>query len=538
MKQGKLWIAAGLLAATSTVETVAASITWDAASPITDSGSDVLRVGGRWAAERMVGSAGTIQGVTFRARGGFTNILYSSGNTYAADFICPDPSTPDVNDDYRSMLRGLSWQPNAGIYDITLTNLTPGTTYKVQIWCSSADQKAIGAAITWMDSVNNGNLVTIHLQNGGDGNLGEFAVGTFTADETGVQHIYGSGSGADALLNGIQVRDMSLPDGTDDEDVIPDQPLPGPAGIEWEEPHNITDDTDISTEGTLFAAENVGNDNTPTINGVTFEGWKGSGRISYSSTLNYTGVGAQGVSEEYTTLLDAVSWDESGQYTISVSGLEPGEMYLVEIWFSSMLNTPSDENIFCVDSESGETNGVVVNSNLGEGLGQYCIGRFTAKSTNQVIGIEKKTVGNVGNPAFNAILVRQVEWMPDSPFQGWMATYGLTNATLGEDSDGDGAINLYEYALDGNPTNAADRGVDPVVKPTGDTVSYIYLRRKNDPGLSYSLRIRSDLIYADWSTNGFSVSEGAIDSVWSSVTNSVPLDANDTLFYDLKIEQQ
>ena len=536
MKRSKLWIAAGLVAAVSAVDTRAAEITWEAPHAITDSGSDVLRVGGRWAAERMVGTLDTVQGVTFRAKGGFTNILYSSGSVYAGDSICPDPSTPDVNDDYRSMLRGLSWQPNAGIYDITLTNLTPGTTYKVQIWCSSADQKAIGAAITWMDSVNNGNLVTIHLQNGGDGNLGEFAVGTFTADETGVQHIYGSGS--DALLNGIQVRDMSLPDGTDDVDIIPEQPVPGPAAIEWEPAYNITDDFDISTDGTLFAAENIGDPASPTINGVTFDGWNESGHFTYFSTLSYIGVGAPGLSDEYTALLNGVSWDETGQFSVLITGLTPGKIYLVQTWTSSQLNAPSDERVFSIDSESGITNGVIINSNVGNGLGQYCIGRFTATSTNQMIGVEKKTVeGSNGNPSISAIQVREVEWAPDTPFQGWMATYGLTNDTPAEDSDGDGAINLYEYALNGDPTNAAVTGVDPVVVPSDSEISYVYLKR-NDPSLTYSLKMRSDLIYADWQTNGWSVSEGIIDSVWTAVSNSVPLDANDTLFYDLKIEQQ
>ena len=530
MKNRKWAILAGCLLSSLGLQVGAAEITWDAPVSITDSGSDVIREGGRWAAELMAGSATTIQGVTFRGKGGFTNIMYSSGSVYSGDSICPSPSVPNVDDDYRTMLRGVSWQPSAGTYEIIITNLTPNTEYKVQIWSSSADGLAAGATVKWMDAESGGNEVILSVQ-GADGALGQFVVGTFTADITGIQHIYGTGS--DAFLNGLQIRDMSRPDGSDDTDVIPDAPVPGPAAVEWEEAHNISNDFDIATEGTLVAAENIGNDNEPTVNGVTFSAWNSTGYFSYSSSLNYTGVGAPGVSDEYKTLLDGVSWDETGQFSVTITGLKVGQRYLIQTWTSSQLNAASDENVFVIDSESGETNGVVINSNVGGGLGQYCIGRFTATSTTQIIGVEKKSVGGNGNPSLSAFQIRSLDWMPATPFQGWMASYGLTNATLTDDNDNDGAENLYEYAFNGDPTNAANTGVAPIITNTTAGVSYVYLKRTDDSNLTYTLEFTDNLVTDHW-TNNYTVTEGVIDSVWTAVTNTPPA-SDKNVFFDFEV---
>ena len=125
----------------------AATITWDPADNVTST-SDVIRVGGRFAAERMNGGSTNINGVTFRARGAFGTISYSSGQVWGGDIICPSNSIPPVCDDYRAMLRGVSWQPSGATYVIAISNLVVGTDYKVQIWSSSADGNAAGATVT------------------------------------------------------------------------------------------------------------------------------------------------------------------------------------------------------------------------------------------------------------------------------------------------------------------------------------------------------------------------------------------------------
>lgn len=178
------------------------------------------------------------------------------------------------------------------------------------------------------------------------------------------------------------------------------------ANIVWDPAHNIMGDSDISTEGTIFAAENVGDSASTTINGVTFSGWNNSGLISYSATDSYVGFGGSGVSDEYKTLLNGASWDDSGSYNITVSGLTIGEEYLVQIWFNSQMGSPLSENVFSIDSVSGSTNSVLITSNTGSGLGQYAQGRFTAVADQQVFGIEN--VDGNGNPGLNAIQVRSV----------------------------------------------------------------------------------------------------------------------------------
>jgi hypothetical protein len=266
-----------------------------------------------------------------------------------------------------------------------------------------------------------------------------------------------------------------------------------------------------------------------------------SGLIGVSAPANvYSGViicddGL--VSPDYTKLIKGVTWDTSGLCTISITNLQIGSSYKVQIWYQDS-DSSSDQAAYTIDSVSGVTNWTSFNCDVGGGLGQYVIGTFRATAYEQKIGLDKRVfVSGNGNPAFNAIQVRELGWIPVNGFQSWMASFGVTNSAPDADDDSDGADNLYEYALNGDPTNALDTGSAPVIEPDGASIGYVYLKR-DDPDLTYTLRIRSDLVYGDWSTNGFSVTEGVIDSIWKAVTNSVPLSGNDKLFYDLKIEQQ
>jgi len=392
----------------------AAAIAWDAPIYVSDSGTDVIHDGGRWAAEKMAGDARGIEGVSFHQKGADGKIFYSSSFSYAGEIICSASCVPSVSDAYRSLLEGVSWMANGATYLITLNGLTPGTSYKVQIWSSS--EGAPNSTVRWSDASEDGNEVILQVNDGSGGRtLGQFVVGTFVAPSNGVQQIYGFGT--DAFLNGIMVRDLSLPDGTGDEDDIPPLPIPGPAAVEWSGPYNIFNDMDVVIDGLPIAAEHMGVDADVTVNGVHFLNPGTSGIFSFSGIANqYSGeiVCARGkVSPSYTKLLEGVSWDSKNLYSLlAISNLEFGATYKVQVWYQTSFDTRK-EIIFSVDEDSGATNSVLLCCNTGNQLGQYVLGTFTACDSVQKFLISTNGIANAGGvPTLNAIQIRRI--FPDS----------------------------------------------------------------------------------------------------------------------------
>jgi hypothetical protein len=110
----------------------------------------------------------------------------------------------------------------------------------------------------------------------------------------------------------------------------------------------------------------------------------------------------------------------------------------------------------------------------------------------------------------------------------WALSNGLsgTSAELNADPDSDSSDNLVEYALGGNPTNAASTGYDATasIVSAGGTnwFYYVYPRRRDAAArsLSYTVQASTNLVTAGWSTNGVTeTGAGIIDSAFESVTN-------------------
>jgi len=111
-------------------------------------------------------------------------------------------------------------------------------------------------------------------------------------------------------------------------------------------------------------------------------------------------------------------------------------------------------------------------------------------------------------------------------YAGWAATWGVDIGAEGDDPDGDGLLNLYEYGLRGDPTNALDQGTSPeysMVDDGGSTVfQYIY-PQLSDPqsGLSYHIELNPDLVTGSWADAGYTVegtnvTGGTLDFVTNS----------------------
>jgi hypothetical protein len=111
-----------------------------------------------------------------------------------------------------------------------------------------------------------------------------------------------------------------------------------------------------------------------------------------------------------------------------------------------------------------------------------------------------------------------------SGYDIWAGTFGgvdIGSAT--NDYDADGVINLYEYGLDGNPTNqTVAPAVLPFIVNTGSGLEYIHVQRNDDTNLVYSIETTTDLVYGTWANAGVTAWATNIGGgVFDTVTNAV-----------------
>lgn len=83
-----------------------------------------------------------------------------------------------------------------------------------------------------------------------------------------------------------------------------------------------------------------------------------------------------------------------------------------------------------------------------------------------------------------------------TPYEIWVAGFGLTDPSPAGDPDADGRDNREEYAFGGNPGVADGPAGGQTVGRAGNTVTWQYARRGNDPALVYAHQRSGDL--ANW----------------------------------------
>ena len=137
---------------------------------------------------------------------------------------------------------------------------------------------------------------------------------------------------------------------------------------------------------------------------------------------------------------------------------------------------------------------------------------------------------------FEVDYVRFLSVLPPDPlfgYEAWAAGWGVGIGAETEDPDNDGLSNLYEFGLDGDPTNEFDQGTSPifgVVEVDGTNIfSYIHPQRSDpDSGLAYSLALATDLVAADWVTNTGYIVTGTndTDGTLDFVTNATDMVAS------------
>ncbi len=165
----------------------------------------------------------------------------------------------------------------------------------------------------------------------------------------------------------------------------------------------------------------------------------------------------------------------------------------------------------------------------------------TAASTNQEIRLYFWKSDGGGAVAANTHLFEiTATYNTNIPYSytQWASQFGGLEAIGSEstDFDGDGVSNLGEYALNGNPTNAAEKG-QVAFSSDGITFTYVHAKVADDTNLVYRLLDTTDLVSGVQNTNTYSSQVlGPTDDNYQMVTNFYNM-TSDEFFVELEVEQ-
>jgi len=190
----------------------AASITWGAAKTIS-ADTDVSTSGGLLYAYDESNAGAVVNTVSFTGASSTTalgaNVTISgiSAGTYGA-YGASGTGWNGLSPSYQTVLTGGCYG-GTGAGTITLKNLIVGHSYQVQVWVD--DSRTSGAGRNETNSTSGGNTVILSYNStGAQGGLGQYTIGTFTADATTqVFTLQANSNSGSTQLNAIQVRDLT-----------------------------------------------------------------------------------------------------------------------------------------------------------------------------------------------------------------------------------------------------------------------------------------------------------------------------------------
>ena len=175
--------------------------------------------------------------------------------------------------------------------------------------------------------------------------------------------------------------------------------------ISWGAPTNISGDGDVSTNGTMLGAFNVGGPAT-TVNGVNFQAFgvgatsntDGNFNLSSSSVIGANSFSTaltpfSNLSASYRSLISTGA--NSGRLlTLTLGGLTVGQTYIFQTWVNESQSHIPPGFTFEVDVSSGSLITLDPNTTIFEGgLGQYVVGTFTASAASQQVTYDNSEVG-------------------------------------------------------------------------------------------------------------------------------------------------
>ncbi len=195
------------------VNAKASTISWGVATSIS-SPSDVSTAGTLVQAYALGDSSPvTVNGVTFTGVdiSADTSDMAVGVDTVTADMIGNyngfGPASSSLSSSYQTLIGSAAFEANGNQTPLTLqiAGLTPGQSYLFEGWVNDS-RPTVSWSETFADSL--GNSVSLQFQTPSD--LGQFAVGAFTASTTGSQSVVITGT-SDSQLNAFQVRAVPEP---------------------------------------------------------------------------------------------------------------------------------------------------------------------------------------------------------------------------------------------------------------------------------------------------------------------------------------
>jgi hypothetical protein len=211
----------------------AAAIAWGPVTNITHPGgdSDVLTTGTLFGALNLGDTGVTdtppINGVIFKglalatgtssASSGHFSFVTAFGN-FVSSNSAGSASSPfsTLSGPYQTLLSSFGGTINESPepFTLTISGLTVGHQYKFQWWNSdsSLNNQVFFNPTTAMDALGN-SIMLMPNPTSSEGGLGQFAIGTFTADATTEQITFSPSTGVATTVSGLQVRDVT-PAGT------------------------------------------------------------------------------------------------------------------------------------------------------------------------------------------------------------------------------------------------------------------------------------------------------------------------------------
>ncbi|MCX6971777.1 MAG: PEP-CTERM sorting domain-containing protein [Verrucomicrobia bacterium] len=193
----------------------AAVIAWGNATDIA-AATDVSTTGTALRAYNISGSAATVNGVNFTAESMGANVntlstgdtLVGSGGATWANFTGfgsasnPFDALNTSSPSYGSLLSTGTYPLGGSILTFTFNNLNIGYSYQVQIWTNDSRGGNKSTPIDGGAVTLNTNPTTL------GGGLGQFAIGTFTANATSQSFTLDNNS----YLNAVQLRQTAIPE--------------------------------------------------------------------------------------------------------------------------------------------------------------------------------------------------------------------------------------------------------------------------------------------------------------------------------------
>jgi hypothetical protein len=217
-------LAAGIVSLTAlgaAFTTEAATITWGAATSIAGD-ADVSTTGTRVMAFNFgdpTVTGTTVNGVTFDPFALLTTdtqLSYTVGNATlsTADDRGPVGGTTGtfqaLSAPYLTLLNSAAFLIADRRYSLTLSGLTVGQEYEFQVWSNNSGRDFFGSYGDFPTSVSDtdGNGVDLFPGDSNPAAPGEFAIGTFIADNTSQVFRLGSGE-ISGVINGFQLRQVA-----------------------------------------------------------------------------------------------------------------------------------------------------------------------------------------------------------------------------------------------------------------------------------------------------------------------------------------